>query len=65
MHAAKFLGVLIGIAVGLVYFLLFGFYFWRSLAVGFLFASLFSALGAIYLTVTKIAEKLGVDPDEG
>jgi hypothetical protein len=60
MGRAKFLGLLAGIPVGLVYFFTFGFYFWRSLAVGFLFASLYSILAGIFLTVTKLPRSLAL-----
>jgi hypothetical protein len=64
MRDARVLGIIAGIPAGIVYFVFFGFHFWQSLAVGFLVASLYAVLAAIFLTLVKIAEKLGIDLDQ-
>jgi hypothetical protein len=64
MPHARLLGLIAGIPAGVFYFLLFGFHFWQSLAVGFFVSSLFSVLAGIFLAVVKVAEKLNVNLDE-
>ena len=64
MPHARTLGLIAGIPAGIVYFLLFGFHFWQSLAVAFFVSALFSVLASIFLAIVKISEKLGVDLDE-
>jgi hypothetical protein len=64
MRSAPWLGVIAGIPAGIVYFVFFGFHFWQSLAVGFFVASLYAVLAAIFLSILKIAEKLGIDLDK-
>jgi len=61
MRDARVLGIIAGIPAGIVYFLVFGFHFWQSLAVGFFVASLYALLAGIFRAVVKIAEKLEVD----
>src|SRR5438876_11540203 len=56
-------GLLAGIPAGVVYFVLFGFHFWQSLAVGIFVSSLYSVLAGILLAIVKISNKLGVDLD--
>jgi hypothetical protein len=64
MREASVLGIIAGIPAGIVYFVLFGFHFWQSLAVGFFVASLYAVLAGISLTLVKIAEKLHIDLDK-
>jgi hypothetical protein len=63
MPHARMLGLLAGIPAGIVYFVLFGFHFWQSLAVAFFVSSLFSVLAGMFLAIVKVAEKLDVDLD--
>ncbi len=46
---------------GVIYFVLFGFHFWLSLAVGLFVSSLYSVLAGIFLAIVKKSEKLDVD----
>jgi hypothetical protein len=64
MPHARFFGFLAGIPTGVVYFLLFGFHFWQSLAIGSFVSLLFSLLTSIFLAIVKVAEKLDVNLDE-
>ena len=64
MRDARVLGIIAGIPAAIIYFVLFGFHFWQSLAVGFFVASLYAVLASIFLTVVKIAEKLDIDLDK-
>jgi hypothetical protein len=64
MPHARALGLIAGIPAGIVYFFLFGFHFWQSLAVAFFVSSLFSVLAGIFLAIGKIAERLDVDLDK-
>jgi hypothetical protein len=64
MPHARLLGLIAGIPAGVVYFVLFGFHFSQSLAVGFFVSSLFSVLAGIFLAVVKVAEKLNINLDE-
>jgi len=61
MRDARVLGIIAGIPAGIVYFVVFGFHFWQSLAVGFFVASLYAVLAGIFLTLVKIGEKFGID----
>jgi hypothetical protein len=60
---ARVLGIIAGVPAGIVYFVVFGFHLWKSLAVGFFVASLYAVLAGIFLTLVKIAEKLDIDLD--
>jgi hypothetical protein len=64
MPHARLLGLLAGIPAGVIYFVLFGFHFWQSLAVGLFVSSLYSVLAGIFLAIVKISEKLEVDLDK-
>ena len=64
MPHARALGLFAGIPAGIIYFVVFGFHFWQSLAVGLFISSLYSVLAGIFLAIVKISEKLDVDLDK-
>lgn len=64
MPHARILGLLVGIPAGIVYFLLWGFHIWQSLAVAAFVSASFSVLAGIFLAIVKVAEKLDVDLDK-